>query len=115
MADIAREMGISRFVLMSANGVEARQTPYQTTKHDAERYVADAGFDVTIADKQGFTALHWAAIRNRREMCDLLLEGGADPAIEDLTVHQTPAGWARHDGHDPLAAHLQARVSRRSG
>ena len=48
VADIARAMGISRFVLMSANGVEARQTPYQTTKHDAERYVADAGFELTV-------------------------------------------------------------------
>ncbi|MDJ0910174.1 MAG: NAD(P)H-binding protein [Woeseiaceae bacterium] len=48
VADIARELGISRFLLMSANGVEARQTPYQITKHDAERYVADAGFDVTV-------------------------------------------------------------------
>ncbi len=48
VADIARDMGISRFVLMSANGVEARQTPYQITKHDAERYVADAGFDATV-------------------------------------------------------------------
>ncbi len=48
VADIARELGISRFVLMSANGVEARQTPYQITKHDAERYVTDAGFDVTV-------------------------------------------------------------------
>ncbi len=48
VADAAREMGISRFVLMSANGVEARQTPYQVTKHDAERYVADAGFDTTV-------------------------------------------------------------------
>ena len=48
VADLAREMGIARFVLMSANGVEARQTPYQITKHDAERYVAEAGFDVTV-------------------------------------------------------------------
>ncbi len=48
VADAARDLGVSRFVLMSANGVEARQTPYQTTKHDAERYVADAGFDVTV-------------------------------------------------------------------
>ena len=55
------------------------------------------------------TALHWAALRGHRETCDLLLSLGADCAREDLTIQSTPAGWARHEGHVELAAHLDAR------
>ena len=41
--DLARSAGVTRFALMSANGVEARRTPYQETKWQAERYLADSG------------------------------------------------------------------------
>lgn len=40
--------GVRRFVLMSANGVEARNTPYQDTKYRAEQAVAQSGLDYTI-------------------------------------------------------------------
>lgn len=48
VADAAREKGVSRFLLMSANGVEAAATPYQRTKLDAERHVAAAGLRYTV-------------------------------------------------------------------
>ncbi|MDJ0938454.1 MAG: NAD(P)H-binding protein [Woeseiaceae bacterium] len=48
VADIASELGIRRFLLMSANGVEAEATAYQRTKHEAELYVEKGDFDATI-------------------------------------------------------------------
>jgi NADH dehydrogenase len=48
VADLAAELGVRRFVLMSANGVEAEATPYQVTKYEAERYVANKEFDWTV-------------------------------------------------------------------
>jgi NADH dehydrogenase len=46
--DIARHLGVSRFVLMSANGVEADGTAYQRSKHLAEQYLRDSGLDWPI-------------------------------------------------------------------
>jgi hypothetical protein len=55
------------------------------------------------------SALHWAAIRGRKPMCALLLARGADPALRDLKVGQTPADWARHGDHASLAQWLAGR------
>lgn len=46
--DIAVESGARRVLLMSANGVEARETPYQATKYRAERYAEKADVEHTI-------------------------------------------------------------------
>ncbi|MCB1772428.1 MAG: NAD(P)H-binding protein [Gammaproteobacteria bacterium] len=46
--DKAAASGVGRFLLMSANGVDARQTTYQRTKHQAERYLAASGLDWTV-------------------------------------------------------------------
>lgn len=48
VADAAKERRILRFLLMSANGVEAEATPYQQTKLDAELYVEDIGMQYTV-------------------------------------------------------------------
>jgi NADH dehydrogenase len=47
VADAARSEGISRFLLMSANGVKSPGTRYQETKFRAEEYIRDR-FDATI-------------------------------------------------------------------
>jgi NADH dehydrogenase len=44
----AQAAGVRRFLLMSANGVEAAQTPYQTTKLAAEEAVKTSGMEWTI-------------------------------------------------------------------
>ncbi len=44
----AKEAGISRFLLMSANGVKEPGTPYQVSKHRAERALQMSGLDFTI-------------------------------------------------------------------
>ena len=48
VAEAARKRGISRFLLMSANGAKSPGTPYQETKFRAEDHVRISGFDVTI-------------------------------------------------------------------
>ena len=77
---------------------------------DAVAFLIDRGADPTVAPV-GFhfrgTALHWAAIRGHRDVCELLVARGADAGSRDGTIDKTPAEWARHDGHDELAAALE--------
>jgi NADH dehydrogenase len=44
----AQEQGVKQFILMSANGVKAQGTTYQTTKYRAEQCVKASGLDWTI-------------------------------------------------------------------
>lgn len=46
--DAALEKGVRRFILMSANGVKAGGTPYQTTKYQAEQSLKKTDLDWTI-------------------------------------------------------------------
>jgi NADH dehydrogenase len=46
--EAARRAGISRLLLMSANGVHVPGTPYQETKYRAEEFARHSGMDVTI-------------------------------------------------------------------
>lgn len=44
----AREAGVRRLLLMSANGVKQPGTPYQETKRRAEEFAMTSGLDVTV-------------------------------------------------------------------
>lgn len=46
--DGAAAQGVRRFLLMSANGVSAEGTPYETTKYRAEQHLARSGLDGTV-------------------------------------------------------------------
>jgi uncharacterized protein YbjT (DUF2867 family) len=46
--DAAGRLGVGRFLLMSANGVDAGETPYQQTKRRAEEHLIASGLDWTI-------------------------------------------------------------------
>lgn len=46
--EAARRAGVSRLILMSANGVRKPGTPYQETKFRAEEFARHSGMDVTI-------------------------------------------------------------------
>ena len=48
VVEAARAAGIERYLLMSANGVKASGTPYQTTKHRAEQALRESGLKFTI-------------------------------------------------------------------
>ena len=45
---VADEVGVRRFLLMSANGIDAAATPYQTSKLQAEETLKASGLDWTI-------------------------------------------------------------------
>ncbi|MEO1245365.1 MAG: complex I NDUFA9 subunit family protein [Pseudomonadota bacterium] len=46
--EAARRAGVSRLILMSANGVRRPGTPYQETKFRAEEFALRSGMDVTV-------------------------------------------------------------------
>lgn len=46
--EAARDVGIKRLLLMSANGVKPKGTPYQETKFRAEEYARQSGLEVTV-------------------------------------------------------------------
>jgi len=46
--DAAKDRGVSRFILMSANGAAPEGTDYQRTKYRAEQYLLDSGLDGTV-------------------------------------------------------------------
>lgn len=48
IAESGKSHGISRFLLMSANGVKPQGTAYQETKYRAEEYLKKAGTEFTI-------------------------------------------------------------------
>ena len=75
----------------------------------AEINAIPAGFDFAG------TPLHYAALNNRREMADWLLERGADPALRDTKVQNTPDGWAEYAHHSQLADYLRRIRERHAG
>jgi NADH dehydrogenase len=48
VVDAAREMGVNRLLLMSANGVKAFGTAYQDTKYRAEQYALQSSLQATV-------------------------------------------------------------------
>lgn len=67
--------------------------------------LAHIGYDVNHRD--GHAALHLAAYRDDRELCELLVALGADAAIPDAFFEAPAAGWAAHAHHEQLAAWLE--------
>lgn len=49
------------------------------------------------------TALHEAALTGKEDLCLMLVKAGASLTIKDDMWTGTPAGWARHVGHESLA------------
>lgn len=48
VADQATSQGVTRFLLMSANGIKSPGTHYQETKYRAEQYIQSADFQTTV-------------------------------------------------------------------
>lgn len=50
--------------------------------------------DVNAMDKDGCSLLHWAAINNRYEICEYLIENGAKVNIAGGLLQELPLAWA---------------------
>jgi NADH dehydrogenase len=75
--DAAAERGVSRFLLMSANGVCADGTAYQRSKFKAEQYLAKSGLAWTVFRP----SVLFGEPRGRMEFCTQLLEQMIEPPI----------------------------------
>ncbi|RCX31779.1 NAD(P)H-binding protein [Thioalbus denitrificans] len=75
--DTAGEMGVKRFLLMSANGVRPDGTPYQRTKFAAEEYLRASGLEWTIFRP----SLIFGDPRGQMEFCSMLREQMIRPPI----------------------------------
>jgi ankyrin repeat protein len=60
----------------------------------------DSGkFDVSYADEQGITPLHWAAINNHYALCHFLIQSGANVNAKGGDAVATPILWAAKRCH----------------
>lgn len=73
----AMEHGVGRFILMSANGVQAQGTAYQETKYLAERFLAQSELDYTIFRP----SVVFGDPRGRMEFCTQLRDDMILPPI----------------------------------
>jgi len=103
----------ARRLLDSANGQDRHRAlalASQFGHTDIVRLLIEAGEDLRRYNPSGFhahsTPLHQAAFAGYRDTVRLLLEGGADAQAKDTIWQATPAGWARHAGHEDLARDL---------
>ncbi|KAJ6263206.1 Ankyrin-2 [Drechslerella dactyloides] len=64
------------------------------------RQLLDSGkISANYADPEGITPLHWAAINNRYNVCQVLVEAGADVNAVGGESVATPAMWAAQKKH----------------
>lgn len=82
-AAAAKARGITRFLLMSANGVKARGTAYQATKFRAEQLVQSQGFDFTIFRP----SVIFGAPRGRMEIATQLYRDLVRPPLPAPAFH----------------------------
>jgi NADH dehydrogenase len=84
--DAAREAGVARFLLMSANGVKPDGTAYQRTKFRADQYLEASGLDYTIFRP----SVLFGDPRGRMEFCTQLRDEMILPPLPAPAFH---AGW----------------------
>ncbi|KAJ1982260.1 palmitoyltransferase akr1 [Dimargaris xerosporica] len=58
------------------------------------QWVSNGLVDIRVPDAQGITALHWAAINNRRNVVHWLLDQGAEINAASGELNATPLHWA---------------------
>ncbi len=75
--DAARDKGTQRFLLMSANGADARSTPYQETKFQAEQHLRESGLAYTVFRP----SVIFGDPRDRMEFCTQLRDEMIRPPI----------------------------------
>ncbi len=96
-ARLSEEPGLRSMPLIADTAVRERW--------DVVRRLVELGFDVNASG--GITALHYAAVHGERDIAELLIKHGADPAVKDTEFEQDAAGWATYGEHEELASHLR--------
>jgi uncharacterized protein YbjT (DUF2867 family) len=84
--DAARAAGVTRFVLMSANGAKPDGTAYQRTKYRADQYLAASGLDYTIFRP----SVLFGDPRGRMEFCTQLRDQMIRPPLPAPAFYD---GW----------------------
>jgi ankyrin repeat protein len=72
------------------------------------RELLDSGADPNASSEDGWTPLHWAALKGHYELARLLLERGADPNARNF-CGRTPLHYAALSDHPELAKLLLER------
>lgn len=110
----AGEAGHTGLVYYFSEGHVAVQRPDPNSLPEMYRsillHVESEGWD-SIAWKDGFTMLHWAADKGDVELCRYLLSEGADPWMQD-NLGRAPIDFARRAGNLNLVNLLQAKICR---
>ena len=71
--------------------------------------VTNEGYDVNKRDSENVSLLHWAAINNRSEIADFLIQNGADVDPIGGDLRSAPIHWAVRQGHLPMVVKLLGR------
>ena len=79
---------------------------------DLVRFHLQRGGDINRQDKSGTSLLMFAAVRGRAEICQILLEAGADPVLKNCQG-QDALDLADTAGHDTVKAMLRAVIAAR--
>ncbi len=101
-------------------GCNAVQWAAQCAAGDDEtmcRWLVERGVDMALLNGNGHSALHKAAVKGHRRICEYLLSDDVGLGIAHLAADQdgnTPMLMARLDGHVELAEYLEAEAQARA-
>ncbi len=62
-----------------------------------------SGTDINQPDKTGFTALHWTAMTNKKEVAEFLIQKGADINLREVQYKLSPLDVAQTRGFKDMA------------
>ena len=98
----------------NAFGCNASQWAAQRATGSVEMcaYLRDVGVDLTVANRNGHSAVHKAAVKGNRDACEwLLARGGLGlPHLRADGDGNTPGEMARLEGHEALATWLAEKT-----
>jgi ankyrin repeat protein len=111
MRNNIRLVGRAVVALLATAGVAAAATDLRlvdaakTQDTEAVRRLIKQGVPVNVSQPDGFTALHWAAERNKADMADLLIRAGEHVSAADA-YGVTPLSLACTNGSVPMVEML---------
>ena len=78
------------------------------------RWLHSRGLDATVLNRNGHSAIHKAAIKGRKDVCEWLLSDEVGLGIQHMRADcdaNTPASMARAEGFEELAQWLEGRAA----